>query len=114
MYQLHNTGNGYLLTQNGTAALHLPDGIALAELRTVIDNALAQLPPPAIPDALKPIGTAQARKIAQTQGLTVPPTTLVSACEGGAIVGAQKMGGRWKMPEAAFRAWLDRWSTRGL
>lgn len=54
------------------------------------------------------ITNAQAVQIAQERGITLPASTLISACNRGNIPGAQKQGGRWKIPQHAFVRWLTR------
>ena len=57
------------------------------------------------------IGAAEAQTIAQdVYGLRIPKSTLISAYP--TIDGAQKVGGRWKMPPGNFREWLDTWASK--
>lgn len=58
------------------------------------------------------ISTAQARLIAQKEGIDIPATTLKGAILQGTIPGARKPFGRWEMPEAAFRRWLEMYQVR--
>ena len=60
-------------------------------------------------DAL--IGAAEAQTIARNMyKLRIPKSTLISAYP--TIDGAQKVGGRWKMPPGNFREWLDTWASK--
>ena len=57
------------------------------------------------------IGAAEAQTIARNMyKLRIPKSTLISAYP--TIDGAQKVGGRWKMPPGNFREWLDTWASK--
>lgn len=62
-------------------------------------------------DMISMISVSQAFAIAEAQGYTIPPTSLKSAVYRRSIPGAVQQGTRWKIPRAAFEAWLQQWAA---
>jgi len=85
--------------KDGSFTIKLPNRSALLQFLTAI--------PQAQPEETY-ITNAQAMQIAQERGLTLPASTLISACSRGTIEGAQKQGGRWKIPQHSFMRWLSK------
>ena len=85
---------------------------ALLETYTEHDQSPVNEPMPPVSGHIEPlIGAAEAQTIAQdVYGLHIPKSTLISAYP--TIDGAQKVGGRWKMPPANFRDWLHTWASK--
>lgn len=83
---------------DGSYTVRLPNAVALAHLLGR-HNATPQT---------EYINNAEAHQIAIEQDIHLPRTTLISACKRGTIPGAQKQGGRWRMPRQAFMAWLTK------
>lgn len=94
------------------------DQLLLADLRDLlllrnrIDRYLSELSAdgeidraPTAPGEM--IQTAQARAEAAAQGHVIEESTLRIAITRGNIPGAEKRGGRWWIPRAAFEDWLE-------
>lgn len=95
-----------------TVTIEIPNTKALAAFLSTLPQAQTETY----------ISNFQAMQIAQERGITLPASTLISACRRGTIAGAQKQGGRWKIPQHAFLRWLTKenpdpeaelWGTKG-
>ena len=56
-------------------------------------------------DGVKMISHEKAQQMAVNAGLAIPSSSLRSACQRKTIPGAEKVKGRWQMPEDQFRQW---------
>ena len=65
-------------------------------------------------DGVKMISYDEAQQIAVDAGRNIPSSSLRSACQRGTIVGAEKVKGRWHMPEDQFRQWAGIPAVRPL
>lgn len=83
--------------KDGSFTVKFPNASALTQF---LSNAQAQ------PESY--IDNKRAMQIAQERGITLPASTLISACSRGTIEGAQKQGGRWKIPQHSFVRWLSK------
>jgi len=90
------------------------DTAALLQLRKRINDAVDTLQTDGIAEEqplakdVSMITTAEARAKAEEQGQPLHNDTLLMAIKAGSIPGAEKDGGRWKMPRWAFEQWLNR------
>lgn len=56
-------------------------------------------------DGVEMISYEKAQQMAVNSGLSIPSSSLRSACQRKTIPGAEKVKGRWQMPEDQFREW---------
>ena len=99
--------NVQITTGQATLTLDIPDA---HELLAQLTNALGKDDTPvALPVSL--LGADEAQAIAREAfGMPIPKSTLVSAWP--TMAGAEKVGGRWKVPADSFREWLEAWASK--
>ena len=96
-----------ITTGQATLTLDIPEA---HELLAQLTNALGKDDTPvALPVSL--LGADEAQDIArETFGMPIPKSTLVSAWP--TMPGAEKVGGRWKVPLGSFQEWLETWASK--
>ena len=120
MYKILTSGSGYLIQEedNPDNVIKINDMVAMLRLRKRILDLVDTLVTDDEVDDHESAGQEKitssvgARRIAADLGYDLPNNTLLYACQSGSIEGAEKIGGRWSVPTAAFLKWFELWKSK--